>query len=161
MKGEATPTGLILCKGKNTEYFEFQWLLQRKIRVADCLGLLLTHETFQSNLHRLSTWCARNWKEMHKSRSHHATQAKTDPITGKHIVVPLLSLTSGRIYALHKQHVMLGIDLAKLYGVQPKVLVQAVKRNLARFSEDFVFHLTADAFKKCDRKHQVRDLLSR
>lgn len=36
------------------------------------------------------------------------------------------------------------LDLAQLYGVETRVLVQAVKRNLARFTEDFMFQLTAD-----------------
>jgi len=37
---------------------------------------------------------------------------------------------------------MLDTDLAALYGVPTKALVQAVKRNLARFPADFMFHLT-------------------
>jgi len=37
---------------------------------------------------------------------------------------------------------MLDADLAALYGVSTKVLVQAVKRNLERFPGDFMFHLT-------------------
>ncbi len=37
---------------------------------------------------------------------------------------------------------MLASDLAVLYGVQTKALVQAVKRNLERFPPDFVFQLT-------------------
>jgi hypothetical protein len=37
---------------------------------------------------------------------------------------------------------MLASDLASLYGVQPKALVQAVKRNLDRFPSDFAFRLT-------------------
>lgn len=37
---------------------------------------------------------------------------------------------------------MLASDLAALYGVQTKVLVQAVKRNLERFPADFAFQLT-------------------
>jgi hypothetical protein len=41
---------------------------------------------------------------------------------------------------------MLSPDLAELYGVQPKVLVQAVKRNAARFPEDFMFQLSRDEF---------------
>ncbi len=36
---------------------------------------------------------------------------------------------------------MLSHDLAKLYGVEPKVLIQAVKRNLERFPSDFIFQL--------------------
>jgi hypothetical protein len=42
--------------------------------------------------------------------------------------------------------VMLDSDLADLYGVQTKVLVQAVKRNIARFPQDFMFQLNADEF---------------
>jgi len=37
---------------------------------------------------------------------------------------------------------MLDFDLAKLYGVETKVLVQAVKRNIDRFPEDFMFRLS-------------------
>jgi hypothetical protein len=40
--------------------------------------------------------------------------------------------------------VMLSTHLAKLYGVEPRVLVQAVKRNLARFPADFMFELTRE-----------------
>lgn len=38
------------------------------------------------------------------------------------------------------------MDLARLYGVQTKVLVQAVKRNLDRFPQDFMFQLTEEEF---------------
>jgi len=34
------------------------------------------------------------------------------------------------------------MDLAELYGVEPKVLVQAVKRNIERFPDDFIFQLS-------------------
>ena len=37
---------------------------------------------------------------------------------------------------------MLDADLAELYGVETKVLVQAIKRNLERFPEDFMFQLS-------------------
>jgi ORF6N domain-containing protein len=46
-----------------------------------------------------------------------------------------------RIFLLHGQRVMLSTDLAELYGVAPKVLVQALKRNIERFLDDFVFQL--------------------
>ena len=68
------------------------------------------------------------------------------PASGKQIVAPLQSLIGGRILALRDQRVMLDADLAELYGVQTKVLVQAVKRNLARFPQDFMFQLSADEF---------------
>ena len=62
------------------------------------------------------------------------------------IVGSLQSLIGGHILALREQRVMLDADLAELYGVQTKVLVQAVKRNLSRFPQDFIFQLSADEF---------------
>jgi len=50
------------------------------------------------------------------------------------------------IYYLRDQKVMLDRDLAKLYGVETKVLNQAVKRNIDRFPEDFMFELTQSEF---------------
>jgi hypothetical protein len=48
------------------------------------------------------------------------------------------------ILLIRGHKVMLDADLAALYGVETKVLVQAVKRNLDRFPEDFMFQVTAD-----------------
>ena len=48
------------------------------------------------------------------------------------------------ILLLRGQKVLLDADLAELYGVQTRVLVQAVKRNLERFPEDFMFQLDAE-----------------
>lgn len=56
-------------------------------------------------------------------------------------VAPLQSLIGSRILSLREQRVMLDADLAELYGVQTKVLVQAVKRNAERFPGDFMFQL--------------------
>lgn len=47
-----------------------------------------------------------------------------------------------RILLIRGQKVMLSPDLAELYEVAPRVLNQAVKRNLDRFPEDFMFQLT-------------------
>jgi hypothetical protein len=47
-----------------------------------------------------------------------------------------------RIVTLRGRRVMLSADLAELYGVEPRALVQAVKRNLGRFPADFAFQLT-------------------
>ena len=47
-----------------------------------------------------------------------------------------------KIYFIRSQRVMLDNDLAELYGVETKVLNQAVKRNLIRFPEDFMFQLS-------------------
>jgi hypothetical protein len=53
-----------------------------------------------------------------------------------------------RILLLRGQKVMLDSDLAELYGVETKVLNQAVRRNKERFPEDFMFQLTADEAEK-------------
>jgi len=45
------------------------------------------------------------------------------------------------IYLLRGQKVMLDFDLADLYDVETKVLNRAVKRNIERFPEDFMFQL--------------------
>ena len=46
-----------------------------------------------------------------------------------------------KIFLLRGQKVMLSPHLAELYGVEPRVLIQAVKRNLERFPGDFMFQL--------------------
>jgi hypothetical protein len=46
------------------------------------------------------------------------------------------------IYVIRGRKVMLDSDLAELYGVETKVLNQAVKRNIGRFPDDFMFQLT-------------------
>lgn len=51
------------------------------------------------------------------------------------------------IFFLRGQKIMLSTDLAVLYGVEPKVLIQAVKRNIDRFPDDFMFQLTLDESK--------------
>jgi len=48
------------------------------------------------------------------------------------------------IYLIRNEKVMFDTDLAALYGVQTKVLNQAVTRNPARFPEDFMFQLTIE-----------------
>ncbi len=46
-----------------------------------------------------------------------------------------------RIYEVRGMQVMLDRDLAEMYNVETKVLNQAVKRNIERFPEDFMFKL--------------------
>ena len=46
------------------------------------------------------------------------------------------------IYLIRDQKVMLDFDLATLYSVETKALVQAVKRNIDRFPKDFMFQLS-------------------
>jgi len=50
------------------------------------------------------------------------------------------------ILLIRGQKVMLDADLAELYGVETRVLVQAVKRNIERFPEDFMFQLSQEEF---------------
>lgn len=54
-----------------------------------------------------------------------------------------LQIIQSKIYELRGQKVMLDFDLAEMYGVETRVLNQAVKRNLTRFPEDFMFQLSA------------------
>ncbi len=49
-----------------------------------------------------------------------------------------------KIYLIRSVKVMLDRDLAELYGVETKVLKQAVRRNIDRFPADFMFELTRD-----------------
>ena len=50
------------------------------------------------------------------------------------------------IRLIRGQKVILDADLARLYEVETKVLVQAVKRNIRRFPEDFMFQLSKEEF---------------
>ena len=52
----------------------------------------------------------------------------------------------GAILLIRGEKVMLDADLAALYGVETKVLIQAVKRNAERFPHDFMFQLTKEEF---------------
>lgn len=51
-----------------------------------------------------------------------------------------------KIYEIRGQRVMIDRDLASMYGVETRVLNQAVKRNMERFPEDFMFQLTEQEF---------------
>jgi len=50
------------------------------------------------------------------------------------------------IYEIRGKQVMLDRDLAKLYGVETKVFMQSVKRNIERFPQEFMFQLTKEEF---------------
>jgi hypothetical protein len=52
-----------------------------------------------------------------------------------------LQLIQNKIYQIRGSRVMLDFDLAELYGVEVRVLNQAVKRNIKRFPPDFMFQL--------------------
>ena len=57
--------------------------------------------------------------------------------------LPTVPPIERRILLLRGQKVMLDADLAALYDVETRTLVQTLKRNLERFPEDFMFQLTA------------------
>lgn len=55
-------------------------------------------------------------------------------------------IIESKILLIRNEKVMLDSDLADLYGVETKVLIQAVKRNIDRFPDDFMFQLTGEEF---------------
>ncbi|MCD4791196.1 MAG: ORF6N domain-containing protein [Bacteroidales bacterium] len=61
-------------------------------------------------------------------------------------LVPKEELIAGKIYLIRNQKVMLDSDLAELYDVETKVLKRAVRRNIDRFPEDFMFELTSEEY---------------
>ena len=58
----------------------------------------------------------------------------------------LIERIANKIYFIRDTKVMLDRDLAELYCVETKVLKQAVRRNIKRFPNDFMFELTKDEF---------------
>ena len=58
----------------------------------------------------------------------------------------IIKSIQNRIYEIRGERVMLDFDLASLYEVETRVLNQAVKRNIKRFPEDFMFQLTSAEF---------------
>ena len=71
------------------------------------------------------------------------TRHVIEPVTNRDQSIIPIRIES-LIHIIREQQVMLDSDLAKLYGVETKVLNQAVKRNIQRFPEDFMFQLTKE-----------------
>lgn len=63
-----------------------------------------------------------------------------------------------RVYVIRGQQVMLDYDLAEIYGYEVKRLNEQVKRNSARFPEDFMFQLTKDEIPEEFSKSQIATL---
>lgn len=61
-------------------------------------------------------------------------------------LLPVEKITS-KIYLIRNEKVLLDADLAELYGVETRVLKQAVRRNGDRFPEDFMFQLSLDEWR--------------
>ncbi len=55
-----------------------------------------------------------------------------------------------KIYNIRGERVMLDGDLAEIYGVETRVLKQAVRRNLHRFPTDFMFELTLEELRRLE-----------
>ncbi|TGV03334.1 ORF6N domain-containing protein [Flavivirga rizhaonensis] len=59
-----------------------------------------------------------------------------------------LTIIKTKIHHIQGNKVMLDFDLAELYEVETRVLKQAVRRNLKRFPEDFMFQLSKEVWKE-------------
>ena len=55
-------------------------------------------------------------------------------------------LIESKIFIIRSKKVMLDKDLSVLYGVETKMLKRAVKRNIERFPEDFMFQLSKEEY---------------
>ena len=65
--------------------------------------------------------------------------------TEKRLTVTVPESTIERkIYLIRSKRVMLDVDLAALYGVETRALIQAIKRNISRFPEDFMYQLNKE-----------------
>ena len=65
-----------------------------------------------------------------------------------------------RILLLRGQKVMLSTDLAELYEVEPRILIQAVKRNRERFPADFMFQLNLQEVRNLKSQFGVGSIYS-
>lgn len=79
-----------------------------------------------------------------------AKEKEFEQVEGQQL--PIENKVESLIRVIRGQQVMLDRDLAELYGVETKVLNQAVKRNLGRFPDDFRFQLTKE---ECSRSQIV------
>lgn len=61
-------------------------------------------------------------------------------------LVPKEEFIAGKIYVIRNQKVMIDGDLAELYGVETKTLKRAVRRNIERFPEDFMFEMRSEEY---------------
>ena len=61
-------------------------------------------------------------------------------------LIPKEEFIAGKIYVIRNQKVMNDADLAALYCVETKTLKRAVRRNIERFPDDFMFELSMEEF---------------
>lgn len=77
-----------------------------------------------------------------RNRSQIVATSRKRPAKGAALVNVSETTIEGMVLLLRGERVILDSDLAELYGVETKVLNQAVKRNIERFPDDFLFQLT-------------------
>lgn len=125
------------------------------------VGLIRHLEKFLLEL--LRTW-KKNWRNKQRRRGadaglseickkggkkviqdHASVNLKGDAMKGSRELVPI-ELIQGKIMVIRGEKVMIDRDLAELYGVETKQLKQAVRRNIRRFPEDFMFELSKEEF---------------
>ncbi len=77
-----------------------------------------------------------------------------------------LSVLQSKIHEVRGEKIIFDYDLASLYDVETKVLNQAVKRNIIRFPQDFMFQITLEEFESnwsqivtSSRKHRGKSYL--
>jgi hypothetical protein len=61
-------------------------------------------------------------------------------------LIPKEEFIAGKIYVIRNQKVLIDADLAALYFVETKTLKRAVRRNIERFPDDFMFELSLEEF---------------
>lgn len=61
-------------------------------------------------------------------------------------LIPKEEFIAGKIYVIRNQKVLIDSDLAALYCVETKTLKRAVRRNIERFPDDFMFELSLEEF---------------
>ena len=66
--------------------------------------------------------------------------------SNKELIVYNSSEIQKKIFTLRNEQVLFDSDLAVFYGVETKVLNQAVKRNIERFPNEFLFQLSKEEF---------------
>ena len=71
---------------------------------------------------------------------------KNDIVKTEAATIQSVEQIESLILSIRGKQVILDRDLARLYGVETRVLNQAVQRNIERFPEDFMFQLTKDEY---------------
>ena len=108
---------------------------------------------FDINLHYSKFFCifAPNW--VHMAKKNEIAKVDTTTIQPVEQIESLILTTRGK-------QVILDRDLAKLYGVETRVLNQAVQRNIERFPEDFMFQLSLKEMRETSENKEVAGLTS-